>query len=290
MTHLARFPVHIFLCMFLLACSSSPKAVEDSGEAKPEWTQAGTRSVEGNRIVYVGRATAVNKETAVAKAEGSALEDIANECSMVPKSTRVESRYSVRGTYEYDVRVKVSVEWAECDLARQTIDPGAIRYYANAPLTAQLLQYQDRNEDLKPQVLEIQPPQELPGVPERDSHWDDTQHYYVLRQALVYLKMIAVLAPKDAYAPFSAQAKQYAGSVQPVVQQLNSMQINNPALKDKPLAWTELHDRPRILRPDALVKRASLQPEAKSNRKKGGPVKPPPAQFPKKNATDESAR
>ncbi|MBX3020062.1 MAG: hypothetical protein KF799_00170 [Bdellovibrionales bacterium] len=240
--------------LILSACASiAPQAPSPSAE--PAWLSRGVRFTEGGRIIYVGAAGGLLKDGAISRAEGSALEDIANECSLIPKSTRIDSRYSVRGTYEYEVHVKLSVDAGECEMAKQAVEPAQIHYYASTPLTRQLLQAQDRVENVSASSLVVVPPRDLPQLPERDSHWDDTQHFYASRQALAYLKQIPVLAPDDAYAPFSPQSRQFAAAVQMGVQRLNSMQINNPSLKEKPMAWSQLPERPRYRRPDVLLKR-----------------------------------
>jgi hypothetical protein len=95
--------------ILLTACSSAPKA--------PEWTQHPTREVDGGYIVYIGVGEASNPERAQFKAEGQALEDLANECTMIPKGTRIEDRFVEKNDHFSKAYVKLALEFQECEQA-----------------------------------------------------------------------------------------------------------------------------------------------------------------------------
>src|SRR4051794_40170297 len=104
----------VTLCfgIFSLAGCASHAPSQDA----PAWTQANSRTVDNGFIVYVGHAEAPNADRGEIKAEGVALEDLANECSFIPRGTRVENRYSApNGEHVALAYVQVAVELQECD-------------------------------------------------------------------------------------------------------------------------------------------------------------------------------
>src|SRR6202042_1536036 len=102
-----------------------------------------TRTVDNGYIVYVGAVEDISSERAQFKAEGLALEDLANECSMIPKGTRIEDRYMAKGDHDSTAYVKLALEFQECDQARHAVNPDDIRKVANVAFTDQLKKYQD---------------------------------------------------------------------------------------------------------------------------------------------------
>jgi len=218
-------------------------------------TSVPTRSVVGDTLSYHAVATAVDREKARFQAEGAALEDLANECSLIPKNTRVENENFDKGGYENKVGSTLMVPLAECMRARTTLEPNSIREVADPLLTARLKLYQDFVETGRVpfihEMVRVDVPEEMPVAPDRDSHWDDTEFYYVLRQTLAYQKQIAVLAPKSAFATLP-EVRRFDAAVEPVESLLRSMQTNNPSLRTKPLAWSDLKDTPRVPRPECL--------------------------------------
>src|SRR6185312_16331964 len=121
--------------LLLTSCSSEQKPTA------PPWTHGATRVVDNGYIVYVGVGHAPDPDRAQFKAEGQALEDLANECSMIPKGTRFEDRYSEKEEYETTAYVKVALEFQECDTAQRSLDPSEIRKLANVNFTEELKKY-----------------------------------------------------------------------------------------------------------------------------------------------------
>lgn len=216
------------------------------------------RSVVDGTLSYRATATAVDFDKARFKAEGAALEDLANECSMIPKTTKVETEHHAKSDYENKVAAVVKVPLGDCMRARPTLEPQAIRAQAEVDLTTRLNFYQDFQETGRTprpgrDVPRVQVPEELPVAPDRDSHWDDTEYFYVLRQTLAYQKQIPVLATPQAFESLT-DARRFTAAVEPVEALLRAMQKNNPSLRIKPLAWSELKDPLRVPRPDCLRK------------------------------------
>ncbi len=228
------------------ACASTP--------ISPEWTRQSTRQVDNGYIVYLGKGEASNPERAQFKAEGQALEDLANECSMIPIGTRIEDRYGEKDKHTSTAYVKVALEFQECEAARRALEPSDIKKIANVPFTQQLKRYQDLNEtgDLpdRGQVAAIVPPSEPSPLPAGDGAWSPTTRFFVQRQYVVYQKQIVVLAPPTAYAPGSVEAQKFVANVQPAAQQVVQSEVKDPTLRKG--SWSGVPEHPHDLRPATL--------------------------------------
>ena len=259
-----RFSLPLMLCIMgalfvvgllglQVGCSSEPLL-----PPSPGWVSQPTRTVDNGYIVYVGESEASTQSRAQLQAEGVALEDLANECSMVPKGTRVEDRYHVRGKTGSHVFVKIAVEFQECNEASKSVDPLLIRQIANIQFTEQLKKYQDLEEtgDMPDSaaVASITTPSDVPAAPSQGG-MSASIHYYAVRQYVAYQKEVVILSPPTAYQPASVESAHFVTQVQPAVTQVASYQTQDPALKSNPQAWSKLPDRPHMERPAALAPR-----------------------------------
>jgi hypothetical protein len=241
---------------FVLLVAALAFGCASTEKKNPEWTAGSTRVVDNGYIVYVGKGEASNAERAQFKAEGMALEDLANECSLIPKGARVEDRYSVQDQHEYVAWVKVAVEFQECDQGRHANVPGEIQKVANVPFTQQLRRYQELTEtgempDASEAGESVEPPAEVAAAPETGSYPVHT-HIFVTRQYVAYQKEIVVLAPPAAYAAGTPAARQFAQHVTPAAEHVVTAEAQNPASRGQ--AWSRVPDRPAVARPAALVR------------------------------------
>ena len=62
----------------------------------PDWTSEPARVVDNGYIVYTGSGLESDPNTAQFVAEGTAIQDLANECSFVPKGARVEDHFVLK--------------------------------------------------------------------------------------------------------------------------------------------------------------------------------------------------
>ena len=260
----------LIFCFFLMACSSDPKVNE------PEWTHAPTRNVDNGYIVYVGTAEDMKQETAQFKAEGMALEDLANECSFIPKGTRLENRFSEKPKYATTAFVQVAVEFQDCEKAKHAIEPSEIKSVANASFTQQLRRYQDLTETgvltEASDAGQVEPLQEIPPAPEASGYRNESVHFYAVRQYVAYQKEVVILSPPAAYPPAAPQTTAFVEAMRPASTQLQTFEAQNPSLKTQGQAWSKLQDKPNISRPGALTKNLS----ARTGSKPQG-LKPPAA-------------
>ena len=266
--------------VMLAACSSEPPK-----PPAPEWLHRQTRTIDNGYIIYIGHSEASSQQRAQLQAEGVALEDLANECSVIPKGARVEDRYDEKTKSGHVVYVKLGVEFQECDQASKAIDPQQIKVVANIAFTEQLKRYQDLNEtgDMpdSTEVAQVSPPSDVRPAPAQGA-WSSDTHFYVVRQYVAYQKEVVVLSPPGSYQPSSPESTHFITQVQPAATQVASMQTQNPALKTNPQPWSSIPDRPHLERPAGLAPRAvtphrvsaphaqSARPPNKANNSNGG--------------------
>lgn len=255
------------ILLILSACSSEPK------KTSPEWIHQPTRIVDNGYIVYVGVGSASGAERAQFTAEGLALEDLANECSMIPKGTRIEDRHVEREEHGATAYVKVALEFQECELMRRTLDPGEIKKLASLGFTEQLKKYQDLEETGEMpgqgEVSEVEPPDEIGPPPRRLEAWNESTHFFVVRQYVAYQKELVILSPRTAYAPGSPQSQKFLEQIQPSAQQIAGIEQKAPALRRQ--AWSKVPDRPRVPRPASLAPKS--RPRVQELRPPPGPGK-----------------
>jgi hypothetical protein len=240
--------------IFLLGCHSEPK------RTGPDWVYEPTRIVDNGYIVYVGKGQFSYEDRAQFKAEGLALEDLANECSLIPKGTRIEDRYSEQLEKETVTYVKIGVEFQECIDAQKTVDPIAIKKIASVNFAEQLKKYQDLEETgempEKTEGYEVLPMADVPPAPAQNPNWSSSVHFYAVRQYVAYQKEVVILSPPTAYAPQSVETQHFVSAVQPATNQLQVMEQKDPSLKSQPKTWSQIQDRPKVQRPQNLVQKA----------------------------------
>jgi hypothetical protein len=239
---------YIFLFVLLAGCSSTPKVTG------PDWIRQPTRIVDGGYIVYIGSATASNDSRAQFNAEGQALEDLANECSMIPKGARIEDRYAEKDKRDSKAWVKLALEFQECEEGKHAVDPNEIQRVANVPFTQQLKKYQDLMEtgEMPTEVAAVDPGQ-IPPPPQRNPGWNDNTNFFVMRQYVAYQKEVVVLAPPTYYAANSPQNQQFTNTIRPTAEQITNVEHSTPAIRTQ--AWSQVPQRPLVARPASLSSR-----------------------------------
>ncbi|MGZ3786781.1 MAG: hypothetical protein ACXVCP_17555 [Bdellovibrio sp.] len=233
--------------LILASCASEPK------HEGPDWIRQTTRTVDNGYIVYIGTGESQDTEKAQFRAEGMALEDLANECSFIPKGTRLEDRYVEKSKNQNMAYVKVAVEFQECTEAQKALEPSEIKKLANTSFTEQLRRYQDLEETgelhEKSEYAQMEMPQEIPPPPALQTSWSDPVHFSVMRQYVAYQKEVVVLSPVSAYSPNSPQSVHFVQAIQPTVNQIQQTAAQNPGLVKTPQLWSKVYDRPHLERP-----------------------------------------
>lgn len=258
------------LIPLLSSCGTAPTETQNLG---PDWTRQPARTVDNGYLVYVGSAAGPSETRATFKAEGLALEDLANECSLLPTETRIEDHFVRPGSFGPTVFVKIGVPFEACGVAQKAFDSSRIRDLANAKLTQQLRRYQDfqdTNEietaDEMPAVDYLAPPSPLPPPGPQVS---DSVHFSILRQYVLYQKELVILSPPAAFAPSSPESRGFASATTPAAQKLAALTASHPEFLQKPLIWSQIPDRPRLEKPMGMRSQRQTGPQLR-------PPNPPP--------------
>lgn len=251
----------------VIGCAEAPTVPRD-----PSWITQPTRTVDNGFIVYVGKSNDINPERAQFKAEGQALEDLANECSMIPKGARIEDRYLIQPKHESFAYVKVAVELQICEEAKQANDPQSIRRLASQTFTEQLKRYQDlaENDEFASFQAALNAPIHdgdentllLPSTVEAsnsslssDSSASIYQHF-AIRQYFVYQKEVVILAQPSAFAPNSPESVRLTTALTTTSRQISQLTTSQSKLKTTPLTWSSLPRRPIVIQPRPITSSA----------------------------------
>ena len=245
---LTSLPVWL-MSFFILNCSTTPET-----PAFPDWIRQPTRVVDNGYIVYVESEDDRDLSRAKFKAESSALADLANECTLIPKGVRVEDRYDHAVGNMHQSYVKVGVELQECEEAKKAVTPEAIRKLANAAMTEQVKKYREmigQPEDLIAENEEEGEELEAPTNPNAGTQVatgprSDAQ-FYVMREQIFVAKSNVVLAPSTAYQPQAPETVALQQRVGTQSQQVAAYECTHPALKTSPRPWS--YYRHQALRP-----------------------------------------
>lgn len=211
----------------------------------PEWTKGPARSVDNGYIVYVEASEDANPDKAKFKAEAAALEDLANECSFIPKEARVEDRYSFKKDHTNQAFAKVGIEFQVCDKARKTIEPEEIRKIANVPMTEEVKRYQELLG--KPNFEEVADQEiETPPVPAGGpASAQVSEHFYVVRERVWYFKETVILSPPGTYVAGSPEHTAYVQQVSTGTTALAKYETLHPEVRTTPTTWS--YYRPAVV-------------------------------------------
>ena len=250
------------LLLFLLSdCSSSPPTA--SKPADPDWISGPARTIDNGYIVFIGTSEDTNTERSKLKAEGLALEDLANECSLIPKGTVMEDRYSKHEGRLINSWVKVAVEFQVCDHAKNASTPEDIRQIANATFTEQLKRYQDfmASGELTAQTGkgEVPPPDEWMTEANSSSQavasysGPPQTQYFAYRQNLAYQKEVVVLSGPTYFVQGSPEYVYVTKNIQVQNQNITQVVASNPTLSKSTASWSHIPNRPLVPPPPSLA-------------------------------------
>ena len=278
----------LLICIIAMAgCSSNPNTGATSG---PEWIHQSTRNFDNGYIVYVGTGDDTSGDRAQFKAESAALEDLANECSFVPKGARLEDRFERTEGNLHEAYAKVAVEFQLCEDAKKAIAPDQVKRLANETMTAQIKKYQDMQGDqTTAETLasigdEAEGETEIsaPSTPSTPTpvRSNPNFRFFVIRQQVAVEKQTVILAPTTVYEPGTAASAGYMTRVAAASQRVEQIQAARPEIKQTNQGWSAQQHHVRELvrqrdpRPSMKTPAArSFQPQknrqgSKPNRRK----------------------
>jgi hypothetical protein len=184
----------VFLSLAVFSCSSVPPA--SKAVSSPDWIQHLGRTSDGSTIMYVGNGEDRTPENALFKSEAMALQDLENECSLVPKNTIVQGdHFQEQVGVIYRAFTQVSVSAADCEAAKKILPPEQLHSMANPQLTSTVESYQKSYDT--PEAEEKAPLSDKllsAGVA-------DTVHFFTLRQQVALGQQNIILSKKSASSP-----------------------------------------------------------------------------------------
>lgn len=229
--------------VILGACSSeTPRNGPD-----PSWIRDPARTVDNGYIVYIGTGDDSASDRAAFKAEAQAMQDLANECSFVPKGARLEDRFQKTEGNLKEAYAKVGVEFQLCEQAKKTLNPDEVRKLANAEMAAEIKRYQEGlgQQDLK-EIAENEAGEEVP-MGAAPPPLNNDFHYFVVREQIANEKEYVILSPPAAYAPGAPATAQYMTAVQAPTQQVAAYQVAHPEAVKSPQTWSAMQPKIREL-------------------------------------------
>jgi hypothetical protein len=254
------------LVVVLGGCATAPSL--------PDWTSEPARAVDNGYIVYTGSGQEGDPNEAQLAAEGTAIQDLANECSFVPKGARVEDHFRLKTKDGFEAYARVAVDFETCESAQHAVQPDEIKKLASAPFADELKRYQDLI-GAPSAVVSAGGSAQNPGEPPVMANDED---YFLARQYVFYQKQVVILAPPGAYAPGSVETQVYLSRVAPVIRPMQAYYAQNPRLRSTPTTWSAVEPQVRRRYPHAFK-----APRRQARAHKRPKRRPPKKKLPRKN-------
>lgn len=247
----------------LCRCATQPVSLD------PAWVSQPTRTIDSGYIVYVGRGEDETLERAQFKAEASALQDLANECSFLPKGTRIEDRFSRKELGFHHAFTKIGLTFEECEGAKRAVAPDQIRALANTELTARAKMFQDMLLPPKPDTIAVADDSrgnfvEYHGGEGDAAGWatDETldrtaalesvataDDLLIQRQRIVAAKTDVILAPATRFTPGAAETTTFLRVVGAASEGVRRFETSNPEVRTWRRGWSSLPSATRAAAP-----------------------------------------
>jgi hypothetical protein len=260
--------------------------------------------VDSGYIVYVGKGQDAREDRAHLKAEGQALEDLANECSFPPKGARVEDHFDAKGGDGLTAYAKVGVTFDECEGARNATDPEAIRQLASPEMMRELDAY--HQFQLGPSGPPANPDylggEGFTGTGANAVYTTppplvDDPSFYVTREQIYYTKRWVYFAPVATFAVGTPLRARYLLVIQAANVRVANYWAAHPEFRNSRVAWSTLPGRPAAIPPlshpvgggpgpQAMAARAARRPASRGKphpkRRPRARPKPKPKGKPRK--------
>lgn len=145
----------VSLVCIIVSCSTTPDAPLKSELAPPPppaWTRQPARALVGDELVYIGIGEDRKKENAKTKAEAYALQNLANDCSFIPKDARIQDKsFEESSGIITRIYAQASVSSTSCEKAKSATDPAQIVAMANPEFVARVSDYQTLYDPPEPE-------------------------------------------------------------------------------------------------------------------------------------------
>jgi hypothetical protein len=281
-------PSFLITAAFVLTTSLSNSGCQSSssstGDAVPSWTHQTTRTVDNGYIVYIESDDDQSRDRAKFKAESSALADLANECTFIPKGVRIEDRYDGKVGGIYQAYAKVGVEFQVCEEAKKASNPETIRKLANAPMNEQVKSFQEMIGQKEESITEAdegasteeQTEAATDGEVKPPAAVRDDAHFFVIRERIFYAKRDVILSQPGTYAPLSPESIALEHRIAAPSAAVAGYEAQHPELMKAPRAWSSVrhdilhvkHSTGKAPKVKAPKPRAAVPAKAKTRRKR----------------------
>ena len=196
-----------------------------------DWVQQPVRSIDGKDLVFVNSASDPVQARAEFIAVAKALEDLANECSYIPKGSHLEDRADTKRPEGFSVAVKLVIEDQLCEQAKKELLPENIKRTSNRGYTEQLQKYQlERNLALS----------EEPASRRENNVIHDDNDFFEMRQHIALLKTEMILAGKDLDQLGLKHQQEILQTLSEEFAAAHTYEVANPTLKSSSLTWSKV--------------------------------------------------
>ncbi len=210
------------------------------------WTEQVGRNFEKQNIVMVSLAKAASQNTAKFNAEAQGLEDLANECSFIPKGTHLADQVVLSEQGQVTVFVKFIVAKTICENAKISIKFQEIWPLVNYGYTEQILKYHAENEKsivAKGSALGPLQKVELILNSENASIVRDDNDFFMTRQQISFLKQATLLAGRGLFPEKAFDIEKMQSVLVQKIAAAGEYEKINPALKSSSITWTMVKER-----------------------------------------------
>ena len=210
------------------------------------WAEQIGKSVEGQKLIFVGADISGSEENSKFKAEAKSLENLANECSFVPKGTYLADQLMTKTDGQTRVIVKLVVDMNLCEQARNSILPNDIEGLINFGYTEQIQKFQEENEK---QITYSAPPPSAKQKVEMILNSDsvalvrDDDDFFLVRQQAAYLKQIILMSKRGKLPTGLINFERVFGVLSEKTSAIRAYEKINPVLKSSSMTWSTVKER-----------------------------------------------
>jgi hypothetical protein len=252
------------LMLFCLGACSTSLLWSNWNHSSKDWVLQPARTVDQQNLVFVISSSGLSKASAEFTAVSKALEDLANECSYIPRGTRLEDRVESKQVDQFVVAVQLVISVKNCDQAKKDFLPEDIQLNANRGYTDQIQKYQlEKVPNFAAQIPRVRVESDAKQALMTDSNLiHDDGEFFEMRQKIALLKQSFILSKTLS----SSNSKQSMQSLQEQFAATQRYEEANPALKSSSLTWSkvqiQLSEKQKASVPEVAPRKAF----SKSNR------------------------
>ncbi len=210
------------------------------------WMDEAGRHFENRNLVMVSAEKSPSEAVAKFKAEAKGLEDLANECSFVPRGTHIEEEITQKTKDQFIVFAKLVIDHSICEEAKKSLKFSEIESLANLGYTEQILKNQSQNpEPNNSKISSMSPKQKVERILSSDESnvVGDDGDFFMERQQIAFLKEAILLSSRGLYPKKLVISDKMTAVLAQKIQAVQSYEAANPALKSSSVTWSFAKER-----------------------------------------------